>query len=615
MPEPNPSEPTARAGSFPPLPRVAPPDPGRYRLVPTHPLPNGQIGLGFDALAERLAETLAGGGRVWLDGYVGVAWGPLCEGLREALARRGVQAAWVDVRTAMRDEDAIDALLAPYLGNEPVFGHRYPGGLRDLFDDGRLAALRERVRGENGPVVAFGPGAALLGEDGRGAGDGNGVGGAPAAPALLAYVDVPKNEIQYRARAGAIPNLGKAEPEDAKAMYKRFYFVDWVVANRHKQALLPRADLWIDGQRADDPACVAGAALREGLASLTARPFRARPWFEPGAWGGQWLKRRIPELPGDVPNYAWSFELIAPENGLVFAAGGRLLEVSFDTLMAQEHARVLGPKGARFGASFPIRFDFLDTVEGGNLSLQCHPTRDTIQEAFGEPVMTQDESYYMLHVEPGSEVFLGLQQGADLAAFRAELERSAREGTEVEVRRYVQAHPAARHELFLIPAGTVHCSGAGNVVLEISSTPYIFTFKMYDWLRRDLDGRPRPLNVARAFHDLDPTRRGEAVDQELIARPRVLREDGPDRVVQLPTHPAHDYDVCRLEFTGAVEMPTEGSCHVLSLVEGDAMRIETEGEAYRHYFAETVVVPASVGRYRVCSEDGRPCKVVVAYLK
>ena len=170
---------------------------------------------------------------------------------------------------------------------------------------------------------------------------------------------------------------------------KTKYFVDWPALSRHKRALLPDIDLVVDTQRPEEPTLMSGDDLRDGLAKMSRSPFRPRPWFAPGTWGGHWAEEHVPQLASDVPNYAWSFEMIAPENGLAFESedeqGDALrLEVSFDCLMALRSQEVLGNCAPLFGAEFPIRFDFLDTVGGQNLSLQCHPRPDFIHERFGE---------------------------------------------------------------------------------------------------------------------------------------------------------------------------------------------------------------------------------------
>lgn len=327
-----------RATEQAPMPARKPPEPDHYRLYPSIPMPEGRIDVGTHALAEHLVPVLDRGGTVLFDGYPGVLWERLRRDVIEALEGTGLRPSWHDVRTAMLEEAELDRMLEPYLTDDPVFGKRFPGHLRDFFNHDRLAAIADQLA-RTGPQIVFGPGAALV-DEGRTGGGG-----------FVAYADVPKNEIQYRSRAGAVTNLGKAAPEDAKAMYKRFYFVDWVVANRHKEVLLPGIDLMVDAQRPGELACTTGNDLRRALAAVAQTPFRARPWFAPGAWGGDRIKRLVPELPQDVPNYAWSFELIAPENGIVFKADGTLLEVSFDLVMFQEKQRILGCHADRLEAT------------------------------------------------------------------------------------------------------------------------------------------------------------------------------------------------------------------------------------------------------------------------
>ncbi len=566
---------------------------GQYDLYPSFPIGPGKIHLGYGALADHIVASR----QVVIDGYPGVLWENFRGHLEGELVRRGLRTTWRSTAEAIWPTDHISALVTPFLGgDDPLFGRRFTGALQDFFDAPKLRALRPDPATDVN--ILYGCGASLAGWGG-----------------LLVYVDVPKNEIQFRFRAGSITNLGADKPVDPKSAYKRCYFVDWVAANQHKAALLPRVDIVMDEQRPNEPALIAGNDLRAALTQMAHNYFRVRPWFEPGPWGGQWIKRNIPGLAQDAPNYAWSFELIVPENGLLLESDGRLLEVSFDWLMYAEGESVLGDAAREFGAEFPIRFDFLDTVAGGNLSIQCHPRPEYIRQHFGE-TFTQDETYYILDHEPGSRAYLGFQDDIDPAAFRQAVEHSAATAAPIDIERFVVSVPTRKHDLLLIPNGTIHGSGTGNLVLEISATPYIFTFKIYDWLRLDLEGKPRALNIARAFENLDFDRKGGRVRDELVSQPRTLQEGQGWRVVHCPTHREHFYDVHRLEFDHSIEVATEGSCHVLSLVEGRGVLLETaNGLRQRFNFAETFVVPAAAGRYRLISETGQAVRLVTCFIK
>lgn len=572
---------------------VVPTPPGKYDIYPGFKVPRHSIQSGYESLAGVFEKHQ----NIILEGYVGVFWEDLCKGINAHLQERGLKVRWQEMASSFKSVGELETLIAPFLGgDDPVFGKKTTLTLIDFYDIGKIEKMIPDPTADIN--IVYGPGAALCQWEG-----------------LVCYVDLPKNELQFRMRARAITNLGAVECTSPKSMYKRFYFVDWVVLNFHKQRLLPNIDILVDDQRPEMPFWTTGVCLRNSLEEMSVNFFRVRPWFEPGAWGGQWMKDHITQLSDDVPNYAWSFELIVPENGLLLEDNGKVLECSFDFLMFQAHKNVLGAAADRFGVEFPIRFDFLDTFDGGNLSVQVHPREDFIKEAFGEN-FTQDECYYMLDTNKDSEVFLGFKEDIDPSLFRIELESSLKNTTEVAIEKYVKKIKVRKQDLYLIPAGTIHSSGKNNLVLEISATPYIFTFKLYDWLRLDLDGQPRPLNLDRGFSNLNFDRKGEVIDQEHIARP-VLMDKGEDWVLfHLPTHKNHFYDVHRMEFQSLVEVDTLNQCHVLSLVEGESILLETSGGLTQRFnFAETFVVPAACTKYKMINEGMGICKVIKAFVK
>jgi mannose-6-phosphate isomerase class I len=549
-----------------------------YDPEPRYPPSGGEVEHGVAPLAGEVERR--GARVVAMDGPAAAPWEKVVEPLAASLGAetvdmRGHYASWGEVRRRTSDSE---------LPGDPVFARLCTRSLPDLVDD--LPSLPE-----SGVVLVYGPGSSLVPHD------------------LLWYADVPKRVSLEAVQRGAAGNLGQP-PGDAGSE-QRLLFVDWPILERHKQRLASFIDRFVDVTDPGGPRSLAGDALRATLHGLAGRPFRTRPTFLPGPWGGQWLRRRL-GVETDAPNLAWSYELITPESGILLG-DERPVEVGFELLMGLEGPRILGVEVAdRFGVSFPIRFDYLDTLEGGHLSLQCHPTLAYARATFGLEY-TQDESYYVMETTPGAPVFLGLRDDVDLEEFRAAAE-SAEHGVELEADRYLQAHAAEQHRLYLIPAGTPHASGAGNVVLEISATPYLYTLRFYDWLRRDLDGRLRPVHVRHAFANVDARRRGDAVT-ELMPQPRVVQDENGCAELELGRHPDLFFAVHRLDFAEAVEDDTHGGVHVLNLVAGDEVEIETErGDVHPLSYAETIVVPAIVGRYRVRRVRGPACKLVKAYV-
>lgn len=542
-----------------------------------------EVALGWDAVAATIRAT--GARVIVVEAYPGV----YPDDLAALGAELGVDSI-IDPESALLSAEQIDAKILPELTDDPLFGRLTAMELVDLYDAAKLDELRHQVATSTGTVAVIGTGATLVTE-----GD------------LLVLADLPRWEIQLRQRRGEIGNLGaKNAFERASLLYKRAYFVDWRMADRRKFDIFDRLDFVLDTTIGGDPRMVPAEAVRRGLAAAATQPFRVLPFFDPGPWGGQWIKE-VCDLDRSAVNYAWAFDCVPEENSLVLGFGEHEVEIPSLNLVKLEAERLLGPGVVdRFGAEFPIRFDFLDTMGGGNLSLQVHPLTAYMQDNFGHE-FTQDESYYMLDVEPGvGSVYLGVKDEVNQDAMFADLDAAQTGGPAFDAEVHVNRIPAARHDHFLIPAGTVHSSAGGGMVLEISATPYIFTFKLWDWERLGLDGRPRPINLARGRDNLSWHRDTKLTMSELVNAITPLGEGDGWRAERTGLHADEFIETHRHWFTGTVPHDTGSGVNVLNLVEGEEAVVESPDGAFAPFvvhYAETFIVPASVGPYTIRPTD------------
>ena len=556
-----------------------------------------EVAIGTDAIAAALHAT--GARVVAIETYPGVRpedVAPIAARLQADLV--------LDVATAYLTPAVLAELVEDDLTDDPIFGRLTSRGIADFFDPAALEELRSRVAAETGRVVVFGTGATLAG-----------------AADLVVYADLARWEIQQRQRRGEIGNLAADNVgERPSLLYKRSFFLDWRAADRLKTELLEGIDFFLDTTAADRPLLVSGAAVRKGLDLAAARPFRVVPFFDPAPWGGQWM-REVCDLPDGPPNYGWCFDCVPEENSLLLGFGDERIEIPALDLVLFRPTELLGERvRARFGEEFPIRFDFLDTMGGGNLSLQVHPLPSQIREEFGWGY-TQDESYYLLDAEPGATVYLGLREDVDPDQMLTDLQQAQEGNGDFPAERHVNILPARKHDHFLIPAGTVHCSGAGSMVLEISATPFIFTFKLWDWGRLGLDGLPRPINIERGRRAIRWDRRASYAERELVNVLTPVGKGDGWRSERTGLHPAEPIETHRHWFDGVTPHSTEGSVNVLNLVEGEEVIVESPTEAFPPFvvhYAETFIVPAAVGEYTVRPHGpsvGRQCATIKAFVR
>ena len=561
---------------------------------------------GWDAVGERLRQAVARRGArktvVVVECYTGVhdleVLGELQRRLQPALA--------LHAKEAMLSPQKIDALVAPFLGgDDPVFGFLSGLTLPQFFDPERLGHYRtevEQVRA--GLVLIVGCGAALVSR-----GD------------ILVYADLARWEAQLRFRRDESSNLGvENRTLAANLQYKRAFFVDWRVCDRWKRPLIGQWDYVLDTNDPREPKLAEGEAVRCGLKHAAARPFRVVPFFDPAPWGGQWLKA-VCDLDRRVKNYGWCFDCVPEENSLLLGLGNVRFEIpAIDLVFYQPRALLGEAVHARFGDEFPIRFDFLDTMAGGNLSFQVHPLTEYIQQHFGMHY-TQDESYYLLEAGPGASVYLGLRTGVDPAAMASDLETAQAGGASFPAEKYANRLAARKHDHFLIPAGTVHCSGADCLVLEISATPYLFTFKMWDWGRLGLDGKPRPIHLQHAIANVQWDRDTAWTHQQLVNRFAPVASGEGWREERTGLHPREFIENRRHWFTQAVPHDTLGGVNVLNLIAGEEAMVESPDGAFEPFvvhYAETFIIPAAVGGYTLRPHGaavGSECATVKARVR
>lgn len=564
---------------------------------------DGALWKGWTAIRERLAARHAeeGGRRVWVvECYQGVHHEELTRELRMLHPDN-----WIDTRDLFKSPDEIERMTFPYVTDDRLFGFRSHFSYRDFLDEGKATPCREALREAKGWTIVYGHGAAEV---------------APEADTFI-YVDMARWEIQQRSRRKEIRNLGvENQGEEPSRQYKRGYFVDWLVCDDLKKRLLTKVDYWLDTNQAECPRMIAGETLKAGLEKTAHRPFRVVPFFDPAPWGGQWMKE-VCGLDKSRANFGWCFDCVPEENSLYLKVAGELFELpANDLVFYQTRALLGGPVEARFGQDFPIRFDFLDTMGGGNLSLQVHPVTQYIRDTFGMNY-TQDESYYLLDAEEGASVFLGLKTGVDPEAMIDALNEARRGGEPFDAEKYVNRWPAKRHDHFLIPAGTVHCSGAGAMVLEISATPSIFTFKLWDWGRLGLDGKPRPINIGHGSKVIQWERQTEFTRHYLINQVEMIAEGDGWREERTGLHENEFIETRRHWFTDVVPHDTDGGVQVLNVIKGDELIVESPVGAFEPFivhYAETFIVPACVGAYTIRpygSSVGKYCGTIKAYVR
>ena len=540
---------------------------------------------------------------VAIDCYTGMNYEELEE---ELIKRLDPSLAIFTDKEIFQSEEAVTSRVIGRLTDDRVFGQMCLETYGDLVDKEKLRSAAQLVSSAKGLVIVYGAAANMI-----------------VTPDIHIYADLARWELQGRLRRNETGSWKSSIlSDDILQKYKWGYFFEWRVADRHKRRHFSDFDFVLDTNRKGSPVMITGDAFRYALSHLASRPFRLVPFFDPGVWGGQWMKKVLGLDEGE-PNYAWCFDCVPEENSILLDFKGTIIELPAMDLVLYESGRLLGERVvARFGTEFPIRFDFLDTMDGQNLSLQVHPTVEYIQEKFGMHY-TQEESYYILDAYEDRDplVYLGVKTGTKKEEFFSELKKAQDGGMDFNAERFANTIRVRKHDHILIPPGTVHCSGKDTMVLEISSTPFIFTFKLWDWGRLGTDGKPRPINIDHGREVVKIDRDTEWVEGNLINRVTLLHEEEGWRSERTGLHELQFIETVRDWFRKPVRHSTYGSVNVLNLVEGEEAIVESPDGSFEPlvvHYAETFVIPESAGEYVIRpygASEGREIATIKARVR
>ena len=578
---------------------------------------------GTPAVAKKFAAPVIEKARtenqiIAFDGYTTSDWTVFINLLARECAAAGIEFESVDANAeCFKSGKEIDAMIDPLLiwdkKIDPtlLYGKIYKGGYEGMLDEQKTQAFEEKVsslkKGAGKVIAVYGYGTLI--------------------PRFRSIYDTkcffdltPKTSI-LRIRRGEYVNIGKKRPDIINRVIRRCYYCDFEMAVCSRRELLQNnvPDFWFLSDDPQNIQMLTYEAFADICAQLVKYPFRAKPCYIEGVWGGSYMKRHR-NLPEQMRNAAWVFDFIPMEVSVVVEAGSKKLDINFCSFVCREGESLMSKDAVeKFHGYFPIRFNYDDSYHStGNMSIQCHSGSAYNREHYGE-FGRQDESYYVCVTGHDAKTFIGFRDDADIPQFFREIEAADTKHTPCDYMKYVSYEESKPGLQVMLPAGTIHSSGRNQVILEIGSlTIGSYTYKMYDYLRLDFDGKQRPIHTRLGEENVAQNRRTSVIHDPnspdyIVQKPRVTEAGDGWKELILGENQQLYFSLRRLDFEKECPQDTKGErFHVLALVDGDHVRVRSKAHPERFYdmdYLDIVCVPADMGEYVIENLGKEPVMV------
>lgn len=547
-----------------------------------------------------------------IDGYVGAKFDAFVSCLTSQLKKDSLQYQVIRMEELYKSKEEIDEITSDCLPDDIVvdpvllFGKLFNGGFEDLIDDAKLSDLLQNLKQiKHGSMVII-------------MGKGSTITPLRAVADSIVYLDVTPKNAAVRARRGQVVNIGDKEPRPFNLLMRRNYYVDFEVITKLRKDLLMRDEItYYLAEKPDEGfILLTKDQLTEIFSKLCTYPFRSKPVYLEGIWGGEFI-RKIRNIPMDVAdNIAWIFEFIPMEVSIVVSVGETLVEFPFSTFLGKCGEQIVGQDAYKqFGGYFPIRFNYDDTFHSnGNMSIQVHPPANMMIDHFNEKG-AQDEAYYIVATGHEAKTYLGFREDANPSEFIDQMKKSEIDGSDIDYPKYINSVQSIPGKQVMIPAGTIHSSGRNQFVLELGSLSIgSYTFKLYDYNRRDKEGKLRPIHSYYGEKVLDTSRTVSWVNENLVINP-ILVDHTNDWTEWLVGHTdLMYYETYRIDLLrdGIYHGKNHGQFTVLTVVDGEKVEISSkqdETRAYRAKFLEIIVVPAMIEEYTIKNLGYQPAVI------
>lgn len=519
----------------------------------------------------------------------------------------------INMRDIYKDEKEIYNMLKSYLPEDRImdpvllYGKLFTDGLKKLMNEDKLLNLIDSLKNTSEKIIVYGHGSLI--KEIRELAD------------IKIYMDVSPKEAAIRAKKGLYINIGDKKARPFKELMRRNYYVDFENETLLRKELVQQnaLDYYIFADKDDSLVFSPFSTMNVLFDELVKRPFRCKPVYLEGVWGGYYMMR-MRNLPKQMKNCAWIFDMIPSEVSVVIEANNTQIEVPYYTFVHARGVKLMGQDCVNyFHGYFPIRFNYDDTWHAnGNMSIQCHPYHDYVRKENNE-LGRQDESYYIVEAAEGAKTFLGFNEDINPDDFMKEVFESEKTGTPIDYLKYVNAVTSTPGTQVLIPAGTIHSSGRNQLVLEIGSlTIGSYTYKLYDYMRKDLDGNPRPIHSRHGDNVLQKYRKTNWVNSHLVKRAKGFDDNDTILTQTVGESPLLYFKLMTTQFLDKYEDNTKNSFHVLTVTNGEKVRISSKTNPEYNFIAnylDIIVVPQNIGEYVIENLGNQPVTIHKTLLK